>query len=255
MTKPVLARSTDYGRGYLHPVTGEFVPSVTTIISAGIPKPALVGWAAKSAAQYAAENWESLTELSKDEKIKRIKGTHRQIAKEAAGLGDTIHDIVDKYNKGLEPGEWPPGSHENQFIGFLMDCKPRIIESETTVWSRKHGYAGTLDFIARIRDRVWLSDLKTGSGLYPEMGLQLSALAHADFIIREDGTEESVPQVDGCALLHLRSGFWKFVPLTWMEECFTAFLHCKGILQWSQDNSPTVIGEAMFDGKEAGEAA
>lgn len=160
MTKPPLAKSAVYGRAYVHPVTGEEVPSVTSVISAGIPKPALIGWAAKSAAEYAAAHWDDLTHLPDAEKVRRIKGTHRQIAGEASGLGDEIHGLVDAWNKGEPTGEWPHESQEAMFTDFLITCRPRILESEATVWSRTYDYAGTFDFVAEIGGIVYLADLK-----------------------------------------------------------------------------------------------
>ena len=96
---------------------------------------------------------------------------------------------------------------------------------------RKHGYAGTADFVAKINGVVVLGDVKTGRALYPEVGLQLSALAHADFIIREDGTEVPMPPIEKMAALHVRPKTWALVYLNKTDECFDAFLAAK--TSWS----------------------
>jgi hypothetical protein len=73
VTGPALARSTAYGRVYEHPVTGEVVPSVTTVIKC-LDKPALPRWSAKAAAEYADRQWKALSELGSEERVALIKG-------------------------------------------------------------------------------------------------------------------------------------------------------------------------------------
>ena len=48
------------GRGHSYELDGEKVPGVTTILSKGVPKPALVDWAARMAADYAINHWDEL---------------------------------------------------------------------------------------------------------------------------------------------------------------------------------------------------
>ena len=57
MTLPPLVKGTDWGRAYIHPITGECVPSVTTVLKV-VHKKELDGWAARMAADYAMKNWD-----------------------------------------------------------------------------------------------------------------------------------------------------------------------------------------------------
>jgi hypothetical protein len=228
---------------YVHPATGEAVPSVTTVIHAGLPKPALVGWAAKMAAEYAVNNWAELDGMHPDNKLMLIKGAHQRSAQTSADVGDAVHKLIECYQTG-QPFpilDKTVNAFASQFINFMLDVQPTFLESEVTLWSRTHGYAGTADWIAEIGNKIILGDNKTGKRLYPEVGLQLSALGHADFILRPDGTELEIKPPDGYAALHLRPRSWKLTEIDMTEECFSAFLCAKYIWHWSKNVAPEVL--------------
>jgi hypothetical protein len=235
MTDPCLATTTPDGRRvYKHPVTGEEVPAVSTVIGM-IAKPNLIGWAAKMGADYAVANWDYLTLSTDAEKISGIKNAHREYADSRGVIGDTVHEAIDAFQKG-EPATWDKqtGSYVTQFINFMMDVQPVFLETEVTVWSRKYGYAGTADWIADIGGDIILGDNKTGKRLYPEVGLQLAALAHADFIIRPDGSEELLPPARALKALHIRPRSWHLVEIQHEDRCFQAFLAARKLLEWDQ---------------------
>lgn len=243
MTAPKLATSTPNGRRYTHPVTGEQVPSVTTVIGI-IDKPALPRWAAKAAAEYAAKAWDTLTALDPDERVTLIKGAPWKESGKAADLGTAVHDAIDRWCRDEPSGDWAPGVEPfmEQFALFLADRDPQFTHNEVTVWNRTHGYAGTLDFIATINGLVTLGDVKSGKGVYPEVALQLTALAQAEFILTDDGEELPMPAVDILAALHLRPRSWSLIPVTSTEASWQAFLAAKRVSEWSWDTAPTVLG-------------
>lgn len=248
MTAPVLAKTMPDGtRRYVHPVTGEIVPSVTTVLKV-LHKPALDGWAAKVAAQYTNDNWDELSELEERDRINKIRNAPKEEAGKAAQLGTLIHEICEKFATG-KAAEIPKVADPfvNQFLNFLTDVKPVFVENEVTVWSRKYGYAGTADAIAMIDEVMTVIDWKTGRGVYPEYGLQLAALSHAEFIIRPDGTEEEFPDWGRNAIVHLRPRSWKFIPLRETEECFAAFLACKRLHHWQNNVAADVLGEVRSE--------
>lgn len=228
---------------YVHPLTGEKVPSVTTIISAGLPKPALVPWAARMAAEHAVKNWADLTSMDPATRIDQIKNAHQQKADKAADLGDLVHEVIEAWSTGTPYPEWGKAAdpYMSQFIGFMTDVRPLFLESEVTLWSRAHGYAGTADWIADIGGTVVYGDNKTGRRVYPEVGLQLSALSHADFILRSDGYEVPMPRPGGHAALHIRPRSWSLMWVEQPEECFNAFLAAKTILNWTRNVAPQVL--------------
>ena len=52
---------------------------------------------------------------------------------------------------------------------------------------RQYYYAGTCDFVAKIDGVIGVGDIKTSSGIYPDMRLQTAAYQHA--IQEEEGIE------------------------------------------------------------------
>lgn len=244
MTQPKLAvQKPDGTRVYRHPVTGEEFPAVSTVIGAGVAKPFLVPWAAKMAAQYAIDNWNDLNNLDDTEKLIKIRTAHQVYADGRASVGDIVHEIIECAQTGQPYPQWGKevNGYINQFINFMLDVQPRFIESEVTLCSRKHNYAGTADWIAEIDGKIVYGDNKTGKRVYPEVGLQLGALANCDFILREDGTEDPMPEPDYCAALHIRPRSWKLTPIHHPVDCFNAFLAARQILFWSQKVAPDVL--------------
>lgn len=244
MTAPALAvTQPDGSRRYMHPLTGETVPSVTTILKV-ISKPQLDGWAARLTAKYAVDNWAGLSEEDPGLRLEILKSAHEETRQKSADRGTLVHELCDSWAKdnpvAIEKSE---AGFMTQFFGFLEDVKPQYIESEATVWSHQYNYAGTFDFIAVINGEVTLVDIKTGKGVYPEYGMQLAALSHAECLVDEEGREWDIPKVARHAVLHLRPRSWKLIPVYEAEACFISFLAARKIWWWLHEVAPDVIGE------------
>lgn len=247
MTAPALAETdeaTGYRR-YVNPRTGESAPSVTTIMKSLPKQEILVPWAARMSAEHADANWARLSMLPHRERVEEIKSAHKEYTEKRSALGTEVHDLIDCWSSGVPFPEVTKeaGRYATSFIKFMMSVRPEFLENEVTVWSRTHGYAGTADFIARIDGQVVLGDVKSGKRLYPEVGIQLSALAHADFIIREDGSEEPLPAVDRLAGLNIRPRSWKLQYVRHADACFDCFLAAKTVMEWEQYVAEEVLGE------------
>ena len=196
MTAPALARETEFGRQYINPRTAEVAPSVTNTLSV-IRKPQVEDWKVRKAAQFAATNWVELGPLNPFEKVARIREAPDTYANEKADLGTAVHAVADNFMKGIPSAlskETDP--YVRQFVKFLSERRPRFLFTECTLWCRSAEFAGTADAIAEINGEIWMLDIKTGKGTYPEHALQLSALAHCEFIINPDGSEIPVPGID-----------------------------------------------------------
>lgn len=252
MTGPKLARQVfGSGRIYRHPVTGEEAPSITTVISA-LDKPALPRWAAREAAQYAVEQWAVLANLPARERTDLIKAAPWRSSGDAADLGTAVHDAVDRLNTGrsaLNGNADATAPFLRQFADFTATWKPEFLHSEFTVWNRTHRYAGTGDFIARIGDRVFLADTKTGKGVWPEVALQLAALAHGECMVTPDGNERPLPDIDALAVLHLRPNGWEFIQVHDDEANWRAFLAARSLTAWKTRS------HAVFGTRVSGSAA
>lgn len=239
------------GRSYIWEPTGENFPSVTTILNA-MAKPALVGWGIKMVATGALERfdeWVAIRTAQGDESaIRYLKSLPYERRDRAADAGSAVHGAIEAAAKGLTPPRWPTSldGFRKQYERFLAAHRPRWITSEATVFSRSAGYAGTLDAIAEVGDRRLLIDAKTGERIYDEAALQLAAYRYADWIDLGDGAESPIPDVDGCAILHLRPQSFQLVEVTADREQWEIFRHLIPIYRWMERvKAASLIGQAL----------
>lgn len=252
MTSPALSIKTPKGRFYQHPRSHAQVPSITNVIGMK-DKPALKWWAAKQAAIFAAQNLDTLAKLTEAERIDLIKGAPFRSTTTSSERGDVVHDWIDQFIKSGTKIEAyiPEGYNEasrtaqnmwKSFQAFTQKYQPKFIASEFTVWSDKHQYAGTGDFICQISGATIYADTKTGNGVYPEVGMQISALANADYMFDANGEPKKLPKCDRGAVLHVRPRFSRLHPLSDLDECFKAFLGLRACFEWDCVTSDSVIG-------------
>jgi hypothetical protein len=241
---------------------GESFWSVTTIIGGGVPKPALINWAKKFTAEYAYDNFSTLAEMhandDRDGAIEWMKGAAFRSRDKAADLGSVVHESIEAVALGKPIPKWPKEAEPRMdgFKAFVADCRPDFHNVEASVYNRTENYAGTLDAIATIRGRRYLLDIKTGKGVYPEVGLQLSAYRMAEFIGGADFDEVPMPEVDACAVLHLpEAGGYELVDVRADDEVFRAFLYVREVFRWQNETSKNVIlGPLELGGSEAARA-
>lgn len=247
MTSPTHAKTSAKtgSRFYVHPLTGEKAPSVTSILKC-LSKPALVPWASKLTAQWAVDNQEVWARLGRLAAVDLVKGEANRVMTASRDLGSLVHNIVESRLTGGQPNiPLAAVSFILSFDAFVEAFRPEYLHVEATVWSRAHVYAGSLDAIARIGDEVWLIDIKTGSGVYAETAMQLAAYSRADFILCADGTEAEMPKVDRAGVLHLRPEGFQLVPVEIDDEVFGSFLHAQGLCNFMDVISKRVIGDAL----------
>lgn len=266
MTAPRNAVTTERGRAYIWPPTSERFISVTTQIGAGVPKPALVRWAPKKAAEFVADEWQHLHGLFSSGKrtdrqraIDDIKGAPWRDRDTAADKGTAVHDYAERI--ALDPdyeAEVPEDlkGHVNSFRQFVADFDVQFEASEFTVYSRKHGYAGTGDFLARFGNApelgLVLGDYKTNrSGIFPDVALQLAALRYADFIGLADNSENPIPNVDTCAAVHISGDGYKVIPVKVDEDVFRVFLRAGDIARWQNETSKKVLSDPYYIERKA----
>lgn len=197
-------------------------PSVTSILQV-IAKPQLIYWSAKVTAEALMEN----PMLDLDQAI--AAGKNR---KEAAGAtGSTIHTWIEAWKQGaVLPTDSLPvelQGYGKAFLDWAALEKPEILVNEMEVFSDEHKIAGKIDMIARVRGKVAVIDAKTGSGVYPEYGLQMAAY---QVCINEMAGD--IPTVEENWVLHLkRDGNYEFRK---MNEPFDVFLAAKKLWEWTQ---------------------
>lgn len=181
--------------GRFYTIEGQSYPSVTNILQV-IGKPALINWAANQertvCLDAAADLYLDLCKAQPmsrasfvatlDGRIGKQKAHKRELDK-AGEIGSQAHALIEwnlRSQLGQKVGPEPRVVDAAQwaFMAFqdwanTVSLKPIFIEQ--TVFSKVHGYAGTMDLLAEVNGRVTLVDFKTGKSIYAEAFLQNAA--------------------------------------------------------------------------------
>lgn len=229
------------GRGgnfHWYKMDGEKVDGVTTILGNGVPKPALVGWAGREAATFAADNLELLAQLERDARIDLIKNSPYRDRDRAARRGTEVHRLAQRLVAG-ESVEVPDElvGHVDAYMRFLdeFDVDEQLVEC--VVGHRAHKWMGTLDMVADLTTPLgrhrWLLDLKTTrSGIYGETALQLAAYRHADFYLDDKDHQHPMPQVDMVGAVWVRADGYDLIPVTADNEVYLMFRYAQRVARF-----------------------
>lgn len=230
MQPKLRVRSSGHGgSGYKHPLTGDVVPGVTTVLKK-LEKPAIAQWAVDNTAAYAVANIDGLLSRTEEQgygflrwywkrdplagDLSDIRNYSNGVLHDAAELGTLLHDWVAG-DSGEPDMVYPDTSQANGFFWEMVEqwdlWKQRhTVEqsySEVTFWSHQYGFAGTADGVWNIDGVNTLVDVKTSRNTWDEHYMQLAALGACDTMLREkDGVwvEEPVPDFSQYALFHVR---------------------------------------------------
>ena len=139
----------------------EYYPSVTSILSY-FPKGKFF------------ENW-----------LKDVGHNAEHIARKSADEGTQTHSLIEKYLTGEQINWLDEYGHATcslnvwqmllKFVEFWETEKPELVESEIHLFSDIHKIAGTCDLVVRLRDELWILDIKTSNSLHTSYDLQLAA--------------------------------------------------------------------------------
>lgn len=235
MTEPVFAETAATGQRWYVLPSGEKFMSVTTALS-HLARFGLLDWAAKLAAEAAAEHTDRLVAaaehdpcrvsatadacgLCRDCVVAWLANRHNEYRDAAGDRGTRLHQAtahLDVFGDGgqVDADIEPLFANYRDWLAYYQ---PEIVATDATVVSRKWGYAGSLDKIVRfgddsrlpkarehLRGRLCVLDEKTGKHVGLVEGWQVVAYAHADAILLPDGTEEPMPDITGGLIIHNR---------------------------------------------------
>lgn len=243
------------------------LPSVTSILSV-LDKPAVVQWAKRTVAEFSVRSFhdgslgEKLTMDGDTEATRWLASLPDYQKDTAAKLGSGVHLLADMASRasGSDSETFQVSDQEKPYLdafqGFLRYLKGQgayIVSSEKMVWSTD-GYAGTYDLIVKADSmfpneyfpgQMWLIDIKTSKGYYPETALQLVAYGYADQIILEGNPDGyPMPIVNRYGVLHLRPELYpdtgyRLIEYPIQESDYVAFLGALELYRWKQEGRYT----------------
>lgn len=150
-----------------------------------VSKPQLIPWAANMAADSIAATLKpgvSYDELEIKAMVETARKAHYQKKSDAATIGVFVHDFVSKTIKGENP---PVPVNEQlreacgKFLNWVEKHNVKFLASEQVVYSREFNFVGTLDFICKIDNSLYIGDLKTSSGIWETYKIQPAAYRFA----------------------------------------------------------------------------
>lgn len=225
------------------------LPSVTTVLEI-LHKPALMEWVGRVTAEeaYILKDLPGAEDLTLDEWSRHLRERRFQVRDKAAEVGTGVHLYADMAPRASEsdsaafniPDGWIP--YVEAFRRFLdRFSASNILSSEKSVFSLGDGYGGTYDFLMMIDGELWLIDIKTSKGVYPETGLQLAAYSHAEFIgLPNDPRPYPMPKVQRTGVLHLRPDAypdtgWRLIEYPTTGRDYVAFLGALEVFRWKKE--------------------
>lgn len=257
----IARRNHGKSHSYVDTDTGHRVPGVTTILGDGIPKKALINWAANATAEYAIDHWDTLSDAAPSVRLKELQGARYAVSDTAANRGTQVHKLAERLVQG-DRIAIPEGleGYVESYVRFLDDFDVQPVLVEKTIWSREHGYCGTLDLIAdlldpddpepdpELRARVrWLLDIKTNrSGIFGETALQLAAYRYAEHWIDEDNgnTAADMYDVDAAGAVWVTADGYSLIPVEAGPEQHRLFLYAAEIAGFV-NSSRELVGEPI----------
>ena len=226
--KPPTFKRVNYGRGHGYKDgNGNKIPGVTTILGAGLAKPALMAWGIKSVAQYAIDHWDDLAAKPVSARLEELKGSPYADRDAAANRGTEVHSYAERLMRGEEVT--PPDAirgHVESYVKFLDEWEPEPVLVEASVANFRVGYAGSLDMVVKIPklgDGLFIADIKTSrSGIFGEVAFQLAAYANAEWYLK-DGEMKYMPEIDRGLAIHVRADGYDVYELPIGREVFRQF--------------------------------
>lgn len=213
----VRKENQDGNRFYTHPVTGEQLMSVTTVLGATNSKPFLVPWSARLAAEFAVDNLERvaalLAEDGRQAAVDLVKDQAKQIRELKADAGTYVHDVAEvlilwaaspdgtgrdiaiptlpehlvdaEYDD--EPLEQVVDWMIEGFTNFVAAFSPEFVAAEMAVFNTDLGVAGTLDIIIILRGVALTPDgrLIAAPGNILVLCVDIKTGRHLDRTVRE----------------------------------------------------------------------
>jgi hypothetical protein len=171
-------------KGHLYLVNNRVVPGVTSATKGMMNANALCGWSVNLCRGVYKERIKP--GVAYDEaylaETYRLSWAHQRKSGTAALIGNLVHEWINKKCRGI-PVEDPVNEQAlaatKSFARWAKEVrfKPRF--TERMVFSRKYGYAGTVDIFGEVEGIDGVTDIKIRNKIYTDMELQVTAYLQA----------------------------------------------------------------------------
>jgi hypothetical protein len=161
---------------HIHLLEGRPLMGVTTVLGVISKGNVLIDWSARMATEYIRDNLKSMDDL--EMVLEEAKNAHRKKKERAGDWGTALHKIIEDF---IKDGKEPLNLDDNQgkcfslFKSWATENNVEFLESEKHVYSKTDWVGGIADIIAVVNGKKMICDIKTGSGIYPEMWAQMGA--------------------------------------------------------------------------------
>ncbi len=197
--------------GSFYEIDGRQYPRVTSILGI-IAKPQLLYWYGKNGTAKC-----------------------KAIISESQEIGTRVHKYIENI---LRSGQLDLENETNAnvvkaLMAFQDWRKSNRLEPEKleyTVYSRKHGYAGTMDYLGLCNNKLVIMDWKTSNAIYPESRLQVAAYAKA--VNEMDGRRVKKGVI---CRFDKKNGSFEVAEYDNLSELFSIFLHAKSLWEWERE--------------------
>lgn len=220
-------------------VDGTCVPTVTEVLNL-LNKGGLAWWYGQQTFDFMVDRPDEWSFLPREEARNLAAGAGNRTRDAAADIGTAMHGYAETLARtgtmpDIVPDEAAP--FVVSLAKFHDEWKPRTLLTEVMVFQKAGtvggAYAGTLDHVCDLpgHGRILL-DLKTGGDkpgkVYDSHELQLAAYRYAQGYVGT--TLHPMPEVDGCAILHVRPDFYELIPMEAGPQhhqafCYLAYVH------------------------------
>ena len=168
------------GRHIFKDSKGNYILSVTGATGIIDKSGPLLYWATEMMGDYLIDRWklgEIKRESEKIQLINKAKKEWREAKQKAADIGNEIHEWVSDWILKKNP-EMPEDEKVvngiTAFLKFQKKHKIKWLESERVIYSKKHNYAGFLDAVGIMDNKLTLIDFKSSKRIYDEMKFQVA---------------------------------------------------------------------------------
>lgn len=260
---PLVERVSFRDSDHTYYLDGKRIPSVTTLLG-NLSKPGLIYWAANIGADAVAERVRNLTpgdlaqlEMAHEDsawldplanELHRLaKRAHIDRKNNAAAKGNQVHDAIDRFQTdyfNAEPPDEPNAlaSYE-AFLRWWKESDFSYIDGERKIVDAQGRYSGRLDLLCENDNGLFVCDVKTSAGVYPEHVLQNAGYAAAI-------ESELEREVAGTIVLWIPEGAAKLIAIErdreeWQrdfrifESLIALHAHRKALDKWLTDIKKT----------------